>query len=289
MAFCRYCGSQIEDGATCPCRQNENVNANTDFAAQTPAPAAQGSGSGSEFAAKVIDTVKTAANNFVPYVKSYVKAPKATVNQAVTAGNLPVAIGFFALNALALIIAIWSLLGSVAKLGTVASQIGNGFGVKIYIDLPVFRMIFGGILISAAAIAIAAVTLLVFAKIGRSALTYKGALIASALHSFWPTVLVFGGTLVGFIGGVFGIIVSSLALAFALWMIYVTAVSDARSLGGCDVTSTSGKMFLSALVMLVAVTVVTVIASSLFSWCFTGISINDYKLEDIGSLLSGLF
>ncbi len=284
MAFCRFCGSQIPDGTICPCQQNVAQPIATQVAPQ-PQPQAQSAGEqAAAMAAKAGAAAKNAFNGFIPYLKAFTKAPGETITDAVLNNRFSIALGFFAINALTLIIAIWSLLGSIVSLGTKA---GGALGVELDVKLPVFRMIFGGILMSAAVIALCAVTLLIFAKVGKTGLTFKGAFIVAAFRSFWPSVLILGGTLFALIGGVFGIIIAVLTLSFAVQMITVTAIGDINLFGGCA-PSTTGKTFLVPLLYAVACSVVGIVIMMLFSWCTSGVEIEGATLGNIFELLDML-
>ncbi len=283
MAFCRFCGSQIPDGTVCPCQQNAAPQPTVTQVA--PQPQAQSAGEqAAAIAAKAGAAAKNAFNGFIPYLKAFTKAPGETVTDAVLNNRFSIALGFVAINALTLIIAIWSLLGSIVSLGTKAS---GAFGMELDIKLPVFRMIFGGILMSVAAIALCAVTLLIFAKIGKTGLTFKGAFIVAAFRSFWPSVLILGGTLIGLIGGVFGIIIAVLTLSFAAQMITVTAIGDINNFGGCA-PSTTGKTFLVPILYAVAYGVICIVLMMLFSWCTSGVKIEGTSLGNLFELLEML-
>lgn len=279
MAFCRFCGSQIPDGTVCPCQQNAAPQpVATEVAPQTAGEQA------AAIAAKAGAAAKNAFNGFIPYLKAFTKEPGATITDAVLNNKFTIALGFVAIHALTLIIAIWSLLGSIVSLGTKAS---GAFGVELDIKLPVFRMIFGGIFMATAAIALCAVTLLIFAKIGKTGLTFKGAFIVAAFRSFWPSVLILGGTLIGLIGGVFGLVIAFLALSFATQMITVTAIGDINNFGGCA-PSTTGKTFLVPLLYAVACGVITVVLMMFFSWCTNGVKIEGSSLGNLFELLEML-
>lgn len=283
MAFCRFCGSQIPDGTICPCQQNV---APQPVATQV-APGQQGPSAGEQaaaMAAKAGAAAKNAFNGFIPYLKAFTKAPGDTITDAVLNNRFSIALGFVAIHALTLIIAIWSLLGSVVSLGT---KTGGAIGVKIDIQLPVFRMIFGGILMALGVIALCAVTLLIFAKIGKTGLTFKGAFIVAAFRSFWPSVLILGGMLFALIGGVFGIIIAVLTLAFAAQMITVTAIGDINLFGGCA-PSTTGKTFLVPLLYAVACGIVGIVILMLFSWCINGVKIEGQTLGNLTQFLQML-
>ncbi len=262
MAFCRFCGNQIPDGTVCTCQQNT--------APQTIPPQPQppaGGEQASEIVSRAGTAAKNAFNSFIPYLKAFIKSPSETVYNAVLNNSFNISFGFVIINALTLIITIWSLIGSLVSLANNATGL---IGADLGISPPVFRMIFGGILMSAVAITLSAVTLIIFSKLGKVALSFKQAFIIASFRSFWPSVLILGGTLIALIGGIFGFIIALLAVSFATQMITFTAINDIRDYSGCQPSST-GKTFLVPLVYAIAYGVVTVAVIMIFSWCLGGI------------------
>ena len=264
MAFCRFCGKQIPDGTSCNCQQN-TVPQNTVPQGTAPQPRTN-TEQATQMASKAGEAAKNAFNNFKPYLKSFVKSPNETISDAVHNKCFNISLGFAAVHALALIVVLLGLIGAVVS---ASYDVDDYMGIDLDISLPIFRIMFGGILMAAAVITLSAVTLIVFAKLGKATLSFKQAFIVASFRTFWPSVVMAGIALIALFSPVFGGILALLGLPLIMQMITFGAINDIREYSGCRL-STTGKTFLVPFLYIVFYVAIAIVVFGIMSWCFAG-------------------
>ena len=142
--FCKYCGTQLEDGQVCSCPQ-----AQAELAAPAAAPAPEAA---APVATAAPAAAPSAGKDLLNKVKetflSYLKAPKATTAKIAADPKGMTLAGIFAgVNALAVFLYLWKILGGIMGM---AGDISGGLTDKIDIEYPIFQMLIAGIVIIAA-------------------------------------------------------------------------------------------------------------------------------------------
>ena len=271
--FCKYCGTQLEDGQVCSCPQ-----AQAELAAPAAAPAPEAA---APVATAAPAAAPSAGKDLLNKVKetflSYLKAPKATTAKIAADPKGMTLAGIFAgVNALAVFLYLWKILGGIMGM---AGDISGGLTDKIDIEYPIFQMLIAGIVIAAVGILISTLVVLLMCKVGKQAVDFKKLLVIESVNTIFPSMVLLAGTVLGFLGG-FGMLLQILAVAF-LWIIwFLNCGNEARDLGGADVTEKGKNMWIMVIVMLVGYGIAMWAFSALSLWSVGELKIAGYSLSE---------
>ena len=190
--FCKYCGTQLEDGQVCSCPQ-----AQAELAAPAAAPAPEAA---APVATAAPAAAPSAGKDLLNKVKetflSYLKAPKATTAKIAADPKGMTLAGIFAgVNALAVFLYLWKILGGIMGM---AGDISGGLTDKIDIEYPIFQMLIAGIVIAAVGILISTLVVLLMSKVGKQAVDFKKLLVIESVNTIFPSMVLLAGTVLGF-------------------------------------------------------------------------------------------
>lgn len=287
MAFCRYCGTQIEDGKICSCPQAQQAAAQAapQVAPMQP-PVAPVQPPVAPAAPAAPNAISVAFKNLLPFVKSYVASPKAATKELVAKKDVVMASIFAAFHMLISILFFVSVLGtlksSVLSIVGVAGSLVSG---ALNISLPVFPLILSGIVAAAVTIGLSTCALVVVAKLSKTNFSFAEAYVTAALGSFYPSVILVAAMILSLISGVVMAVVAAVALV--VWAI--VAVSDVKTFCGYDATVSTKNEAILTVVFFVVILVAAWIAFALLKWDLSNIKIAGQKVGDaFSSLLSGM-
>ena len=169
MAFCKYCGNQLEDGQVCNCAQSQAAQA-----AAAEASAAQATAGTAEqpqqqqataaAAAAVQSTMNVAVQDLKTYIPRYFKDPAQAVRSVVEKDDMTFTLVLAVIRVLAMGLAVFGLLNKICgDVGKLAMTLGATFGANLGtgISASFFSCLLQGLLI--AVVAMGAFTLMVFA------------------------------------------------------------------------------------------------------------------------------
>lgn len=281
--FCKYCGTQLEDGQVCSCAQ-----AQADLAAPAPeaaapvataAPAAAPAGNG--FVKKLTDTLK-----------AYWKAPKAAAaDVAEDKQGMAVAGVFAGVNFLAVFFFLWRIIGLML------SGITEGAGKEVDMDelmeyleieLPIFPMLLAGLAIAVIGIAATALVIFIAAKLNKQNVDLKKQIVIEAVHSVIPTALLVVGILLGFLAAWLQFIM--LALILVLW--FINVCSEVRDVAGVQAMETGKSLTIYTLVIFAVLAITVWLTTAIGGWGVGELSIQGHTLneamEEAGDMLGML-
>ena len=281
--FCKYCGTQLEDGQVCSCAQ-----AQADLAAPAPeaaapvataAPAAAPAGNG--FVKKLTDTLK-----------AYWKAPKAAAaDVAEDKQGMAVAGVFASVNFLAMFFFLWRIIGLML------SGITEGAGKEVDMDelmeyleieLPIFPMLLAGLAIAVIGIAATALVIFIAAKLNKQNVDLKKQIVIEAVHSVIPTALLVVGILLGFLAAWLQFIM--LALILVLW--FINVCSEVRDVAGVQAMETGKSLTIYTLVIFAVLAITVWLTTAIGGWGVGELSIQGHTvneaMEEAGDMLGML-
>ena len=211
--FCKYCGTQLEDGQVCGCPQ-----AQAEAAAQQPVqpqqpqqqppqqqyaqpqpeqppqqqyaqPQQQPYQQPAPAAPRAPSPVGIAFKNLGPFLKAYFQSPVNAARTAVQQGDMILSIILLSIQAIVVGLMMFPLALTRFGFRGVLGSFGRGLPGGVSIALSFFISLFLGILL--AAICVMILTLLIFAmaKIMKSACSFKDILIGCGAHSVFVTAL----------------------------------------------------------------------------------------------------
>lgn len=272
--FCKYCGTQLEEGQVCSCPK-----AQAELAAPSAAPAP-------EAAAPVATAAPAAApaagNGFVKklldVLKGYWKAPKeAAAAVAEDKQGMAVAGVFAGVNFLAIFFFLWRIIGMVMSTFTGDSDVDMDELMEyLEIELPIFPMLLAGLAIAAIGIAATALVIFIAAKINKQAVDLKKQIVIEAVHSVIPTALLVVGILLGFLAAWLQFIV--LALILVLW--FVNVCNEIREVAGVQVMETGKSLTLYTLVIFVALAIIVWLMTAIGGWGVGELSIEGHTVNE---------
>lgn len=264
--FCKYCGTQLEDGQVCSCPQAQ-------FDAAQPQPQAapqsesvpqpESAPQAAPQAPAAPSPIGAAFKNLLPFCKAYLRSPAEATRAAIAQKDLVLPIILLVIQVIAAGLVVFSFLSKVcssiediifkamglSSLLSGSSLFGGLSGPSISASF-ILCLIFG---ILAAAIAIVLFVVLIFAvaKIMRSTCSIRDVLIACGANSLLVTVLLlltfilfFASIKVGlilFIISMLAWIITGVITAQAVtpgteqgkfWLLYIAAVLIALLIGG---------------------------------------------------------
>ena len=281
--FCKYCGTQLEDGQVCSCAQ-----AQADLAAPAPeaaapvataAPAAAPAGNG--FVKKLTDTLK-----------AYWKAPKAAAaDVAEDKQGMAVAGVFAGVNFLAVFFFLWRIIGLILN------GITEGAGKEVDMDelmeyleieLPIFPMLLAGLAIAVIGIAATALVIFIAAKLNMQNVDLKKQIVIEAVHSVIPTALLVVGILLGFLAAWLQFIM--LALILVLW--FINVCSEVRDVAGVQAMETGKSLTIYTLVIFAVLAITVWLTTAIGGWGVGELSIQGHTvneaMEEAGDMLGML-
>ena len=281
--FCKYCGTQLEDGQVCSCAQ-----AQAELAAPAPeaaapvataAPAAAPAGNG--FVKKLTDTLK-----------AYWKAPKAAAAEvAEDKQGMAVAGVFAGVNFLAVFFFLWRIIGLMLN------GITEGAGKEVDMDelmeyleieLPIFPMLLAGLAIAVIGIAATALVIFIAAKLNKQNVDLKKQIVIEAVHSVIPTALLVVGILLGFLAAWLQFIM--LALILVLW--FINVCSEVRDVAGVQAMETGKSLTIYTLVIFAVLAITVWLTTAIGGWGVGELSIQGHTLneamEEAGDMLGML-
>ena len=278
--FCKFCGSPLEEGQVCACQSAQAAPEAPVATAEAPvaAPAAAPS-AGKELLNKVKEIFL-----------SYLKAPKATIAKvAEDAKGLPLAGIFAGVNAVAIFLYLWKMLGGIISM---SSDMAQGLMDDVEITYPIFQMLIASIVMAAVGILISALVIFIMSKVGKQAVDFKKLIVIESVNTIFPSIILLAGTVLGFVG----MLPQILAVAF-LWIVwFLNCANEARDIGGVDLTEKGKNMWIMVIVMLVAYGIAMWVFSAMSLWSIGELSIEGVTLSEamdemsgIADILGGLF
>ena len=275
--FCKYCGTQLEDGQVCSCPQ-----AQAELAAPAAAPAP-------EAAAPVATAAPAAApagNGFVKKLldtlKAYWKAPKeAAAAVAEDKQGMAVAGVFAGVNFLAIFFFLWRIIGMFLSLLT---EVQEAFGrdkdeieeMLSEVEHPIFPMLVAGLAIAVIGIAVTALVVFIAAKINKQAVDLKKQIVIEAVHSVVPTALLVVGIILGFLAAWLQFAV--LALILVLW--FVNVCNEVRDVAGVQIMESGKSMTIYTLVIFAVLAVAVYLMVVIGGWSIGEMSADGQTLNE---------
>ena len=275
--FCKFCGSELEEGQVCTCPQAQAAVE----AAPVAAPAAE--------AAPVATAAPAAApaakgffNKLLDVLKAYWKAPKATAAEvAEDAKGMAVAGVFAGVNALAVFAFLWRIIGLL--ISSVLDAIPSDADLDVeeimeYLELeqPIVPMLVAGVAIAAIGIAITALVIFIAGKINKQPVDLKKQIVVEAIHSAFPTALLVAGILLGFVAAWLQFIV--LAVILVLW--FVNVCNEIRDAAGVQIMESGKNTTIYALVIFAALAVCAFLMVKIGVWGIGELSIQGHTINE---------
>lgn len=229
MAFCKYCGSPLEEGQVCTCPQAQQA-AQQPQQPQAPVPPQQSQQPIQPQQPRQPGLFGTSMKKLGPTLAQYFKDPGQAARAAVADDNWILALFFTVVRVLAMGLACFGLFqGLVGK----------------YMEVPFFSTLMQGVLVALIGTALYLVMLFAQAKIMKSTVSFKAAYIAHSVNG----ILVSAVLLVTFLLGFASSTIASLLLIVAVVSGLIFGVLTAQLL--CP-ESQSGKfwfLYLAAAVL----------------------------------------
>lgn len=284
--FCKHCGTKLEEGQVCSCPQ-----AQAEVAAPAAAPAPEASAPVATAAPAAAPSAgKELLNKVKEVFLSYLKAPKATAAKvAEDAKGLPLAGIFAGINAVAIFLYLWKMLGGIISM---SGDMAQGLMDDVEITYPIFQMLIAGIVMAAVGILISTLVIFIMSKVGKQAVDFKKLIVIESVNTIFPSIILLAGTVLGFLG----MLPQILAVAF-LWVVwFLNCANEARDIGGADLTEKGKNMWIMVVVMLVAYGIAMWAFSAMSLWSIGELSIEGITLSEavdemsgIADILGGLF
>ncbi|MEG2678673.1 MAG: hypothetical protein RR949_01970 [Oscillospiraceae bacterium] len=209
--FCKFCGTQLEEGAVCACPQAQAEaaapQASSAAAPQTPPAAPRASAS-------------SAFSGLIPCLKAYFSAPVQTTRIALQRGDHTNAIMFLAVQLIVAGFLLFSVMQKVCNIfrDGIIEGVSNYGGMSMgnmrvpMIKAPLGGALLYGILMAAVAVALCILAVFIISKIAHSSATLKDVVIACGINSPVVTALLLVAALLCFVSLPAGIVVYSVAM-----------------------------------------------------------------------------
>ena len=284
--FCKFCGTQLEEGQVCSCPDAQAAAAApvataAPEAAAPVATAAPAAPAGNGFGKKLLDTLK-----------AYWKAPKAAAAEvAEDKQGMAVAGVFAGVNFLAVFFFLWRIIGIML------SGITEGAGKEVDMDelmelleieQPIFPMLLAGLAIAVIGIAATALAIFIAAKLNKQNVDLKKQIVIEAVHSVIPTALLIVGILLGFLAAWLQFIM--LALILVLW--FINVCSEVRDVAGVQAMETGKSLTINTLVIFAVLAVSVWLMTAIGGWGVGELSIQGHTMneamEEAGDMLDML-
>ena len=264
MAFCKYCGAQLEEGQSCVCPQAQAARQAQENPQPQPNPdpqpqeAAQGQSAQASQAAQAAQAAAAAgaaqaaaaARSVKPYLTEYLASPAQAVRKVMEQNNMTMAITLTVIRALAVGLAIYGFLSKICASATklVTGMMGYfdssaGAAVKA----PFLGSLLYGALIALIGMALVVLMLFAMVRLFHGTTGIKSVFQASAANGVVTSALF----LLAFLGGLISIKAGLFFLVCACISWVVNGVLTAQIL--CGENSESGKFWLFYLVGVVLV------------------------------------
>ncbi|MEG1044128.1 MAG: hypothetical protein RSD67_03265 [Oscillospiraceae bacterium] len=227
--FCKFCGTQYEEGEGCTCEKAK-------LAAQSSVMQAEWA---RQSAANVAyQKMVHMLNGVLMCLKAYFRFPIKTTQVAVQRGDINSAATFLVVKLIASGLLLFSILAKICEIISdginISAKAIGAFQISDLINLPKIKAPLGigllyGILISAIAICLCVLLVLVLNKIAHSDATLKDSLIAYGINSPISTIFLLAAFLMSFISLSIGLFLFTIAIIADMVMVVVSTQSLAKS------------------------------------------------------------
>ena len=282
--FCKFCGTQLEEGQVCSCPDAQAAAAApvataAPEAAAPVATAAPAAPAGNGFGKKLLDTLK-----------AYWKAPKAAAAEvAEDKQGMAVAGVFAGVNFLAVFFFLWRIIGMMLS-GITKGADADLDELMEYLEIeqPIFPMLLAGLAIAVIGIAATALVIFIAAKLNKQTVDLKKQIVIEAVHSVIPTALLVVGILLGFLAAWLQFIM--LALILVLW--FINVCGEVRDAAGVQVMETGKSLTINTLVIFAVLAIAVWLMTTIGGWGVGELSIQGHTLneamEEAGDMLGML-
>lgn len=282
--FCKFCGTQLEEGQVCSCPQAQAelaapAVASAPEAAAPVATAAPAAPAGNGFGKKLLDTLK-----------AYWKAPKAAAAEvAEDKQGMAVAGVFAGVNFLAVFFFLWRIIGMMLS-GITKGADADLDELMEYLEIeqPIFPMLLAGLAIAVIGIAATALVIFIAAKLNKQTVDLKKQIVIEAVHSVIPTALLVVGILLGFLAAWLQFIM--LALILVLW--FINVCGEVRDAAGVQVMETGKSLTINTLVIFAVLAIAVWLMTTIGGWGVGELSIQGHTMneamEEAGDMLGML-
>lgn len=279
--FCKFCGTALEEGQVCSCANAQAAAAPVATPAPEAAPVATAAPAAEGFGKKLVDTLK-----------AYWKAPKATAAAvAEDAKDKTVAGVLLSVNFLAVFFFLWRIIGML--MDGIKESAGGKVDMDeimemLEIETPIIPMLLAAMAIAVIGNAATALVIFIAGKLNKQAVDLQKQIVASAVHSLIPSVLLIAGILLGFLIPSVQFIV--LGLVLVLW--FINVCNEARDVAGVQVMESGKTMTIYSLVIFAVLAVAVYAMVSIGGWGVGELSIQGHTineaLEEADNILSVL-
>lgn len=279
--FCKFCGTALEEGQVCSCANAQAAAAPVATPAPEAAPVATAAPAAEGFGKKLVDTLK-----------AYWKAPKATAAAvAEDAKGKTVAGVLLSVNFLAVFFFLWRIIGML--MDGIKESAGGKVDMDeimemLEIETPIIPMLLAAMAIAVIGNAATALVIFIAGKLNKQAVDLQKQIVASAVHSLIPSVLLIAGILLGFLIPSVQFIV--LGLVLVLW--FINVCNEARDVAGVQVMESGKTMTIYSLVIFAVLAVAVYAMVSIGGWGVGELSIQGHTineaLEEADNILSVL-
>ena len=279
--FCKFCGTALEEGQVCSCANAQAAAAPVATPAPEAAPVATAAPAAEGFGKKLVDTLK-----------AYWKAPKATAAAvAEDAKGKTVAGVLLSVNFLAVFFFLWRIIGML--MDGIKESAGGKVDMDeimemLEIETPIIPMLLAAMAIAVIGNAATALVIFIAGKLNKQAVDLQKQIVASAVHSLIPSVLLIAGILLGFVIPSVQFIV--LGLVLVLW--FINVCNEARDVAGVQVMESGKTMTIYSLVIFAVLAVAVYAMVSIGGWGVGELSIQGHTineaLEEADNILSVL-
>ena len=270
--FCKFCGTQLEEGQVCSCPQ---AQAELAAPAVAPAPeaaapvatAAPAAPAGNGFGKKLLDTLK-----------AYWKAPKAAAAEvAEDKQGMAVAGVFAGVNFLAVFFFLWRIIGMMLS-GITKGADADLDELMEYLEIeqPIFPMLLAGLAIAVIGIAATALVIFIAAKLNKQTVDLKKQIVIEAVHSVIPTALLVVGILLGFLAAWLQFIM--LALILVLW--FINVCGEVRDAAGVQIMETGKSLTINTLVIFAVLAIAVWLMTTIGGWGVGELSIQGHTINE---------
>ena len=209
MAFCKYCGAQLEDGQECTCARSQEAKQAEQAAHQTAQTAGQQTAQQAQQAASAATaTAVAAAKGLKPYLTGYLKSPSQAVRTVVQNNDMATAVALTVIRALAFGLAIWGIINKLVNtVMSTATMLGGSDMLGVSVSSNFFGSLLWGIISAVVFMALFVVVVFALNRLMKGNADIKSIYIASAANGVVTSALLLVSFILSFI---------SLGLAIAI-------------------------------------------------------------------------
>ena len=220
MAFCKYCGAQLEDGQECTCARSQEAKQAEQAAHQTAQTAGQQTAQQAQQAASAATaTAVAAAKGLKPYLTGYLKSPSQAVRTVVQNNDMATAVALTVIRALAFGLAIWGIINKLVNtVMSTATMLGGSDMLGVSVSSNFFGSLLWGIISAVVFMALFVVVVFALNRLMKGNADIKSIYIASAANGVVTSALLLVSFILSFIS--LGLAIAILALACISWVIY---------------------------------------------------------------------